>query len=373
MSHKKTHDQFESEIAVKNPNIILISQYSGSQNKIRCKCKQCMSEWSTTPTHLLAGTGCSKCAGNKKLTHKEYLQKLENKYPNHEIEALSTYDGAMKHMQFKCNICGHQWHTYPNNLLKCGCPSCTNAQKSSMMTKDHETFVEEVSELHDNIEIIGKYHKCNEKLLVRCTNCHREWYVTPLSLLSGNGCRNCSNDILHNKMINSNDDFLYKLSLLNSRITVISRYDGLKNKVTTKCNICGYIWDTSAQSLLNGSACPKCKKSHLEKKVQLYFDNSKIDYEIEKSFNDLRGIGGGKLSYDLFVPSYNLLIELQGEQHYRPVEYFGGVDAFEKQKMHDELKRNYAISNQYNYIEIGFFDIDNIDTILNDRLSEIGG
>jgi hypothetical protein len=59
----------------------------------------------------------------------------------------------------------------------------------------------------------------------------------------------------------------------------------------------------------------------------------------------LYGVGGGNLSYDFFVGSEQkplLLIECQGMQHYKPINYFGGKKAFERQLIHDERKRCYA-------------------------------
>jgi hypothetical protein len=41
------------------------------------------------------------------------------------------------------------------------------------------------------------------------------------------------------------------------------------------------------------------------------------------------------LSYDFFLPDFNLLIEYQGRQHFIPVERFGGEETFKIQLEHD--------------------------------------
>lgn len=64
----------------------------------------------------------------------------------------------------------------------------------------------------------------------------------------------------------------------------------------------------------------------------------KIIFTAQKTFNDLKGIGGFKLRYDFYLPNYNLLIEYQGIQHETP------VDLLEKemnlQKEHSLINKN---------------------------------
>lgn len=72
-----------------------------------------------------------------------------------------------------------------------------------------------------------------------------------------------------------------------------------------------------------------------------------VSYRVEVSFPDLYGAGRvNLLRYDFGVyddaGNLKCLIECQGEQHYEPVEEFGGETQFSAQKKNDELKREYA-------------------------------
>lgn len=73
-------------------------------------------------------------------------------------------------------------------------------------------------------------------------------------------------------------------------------------------------------------------------------DNKPVGYVQHKSYDDLRGVGGNRLSYDFHVRSDSgeWLIECQGGQHYFPVDLWGGQEAFERQLEHDARKREYA-------------------------------
>lgn len=41
--------------------------------------------------------------------------------------------------------------------------------------KTHEEFVEEMKQLHPNIEVLGKYTTYTTPIKFRCKNCGREW------------------------------------------------------------------------------------------------------------------------------------------------------------------------------------------------------
>lgn len=86
---------------------------------------------------------------------------------------------------------------------------------------------------------------------------------------------------------------------------------------------------------------------------------SGVPYQVEYSFDDLYGAAGrNKLRFDFAVfncdGTIKALIECQGEQHYKPVEEFGGLYAYETQKKNDQLKREYVEKNNIRVVEISY-------------------
>ncbi|MBJ7933402.1 MULTISPECIES: hypothetical protein [Bacillus cereus group] len=84
-----------------------------------------------------------------------------------------------------------------------------------------------------------------------------------------------------------------------------------------------------------------------------------VAYRVEVEFQDLYGIGQKNLlRYDFAVlgsdNSIKCLIECQGEQHYKPVDEFGGVSQYESQAENDKLKRAYAESHNIPLFEIKY-------------------
>lgn len=97
--------------------------------------------------------------------------------------------------------------------------------------------------------------------------------------------------------------------------------------------------------------------SKAEMIVNDYLQSLSLYYEPQKIYSDLKSKSGYPLSYDFLVyldGSPYVLIECQGMQHYRPVEYFGGKEQFVVQQENDMLKRKYAIKLGLSLIEIPY-------------------
>lgn len=157
-------------------------------------------------------------------------------------------------------------------------------------------------------------------------------------------------------------------------LTVVSRAEnhGLKTMWNCKCD-CGKECVCYSDVLLNGNqlSCGCSSLSKGETQIENYLKCNNIIFENQKKFDDLLGIGNGNLSYDFYLPQYNLLCEIQGIQHEKPVKYFGGKEKFEYQQEHDRRKREYAKSHGYRLLEIWYYDFDNIEEILNRELEVV--
>jgi hypothetical protein len=74
-------------------------------------------------------------------------------------------------------------------------------------------------------------------------------------------------------------------------------------------------------------------------------------YEIQSAFtpesviHHARPQWLGKQHLDVFIPSSSVAIEYQGLQHDQPVEYFGGMESFQRQAANDEKKKRLCVKN----------------------------
>ena len=67
------------------------------------------------------------------------------------------------------------------------------------------------------------------------------------------------------------------------------------------------------------------------------------------------------LVLDFYLPQYDLYIEYNGEQHYSPINFFGGKERFLQQLKWDEAKQKY-LKNKLLVIPYTLYD--NIENIL---------
>ena len=151
-------------------------------------------------------------------------------------------------------------------------------------------------------------------------------------------------------------------------IIVLGEYKNAKTPILCKCKIDKNEWFATPNRLLSGTGCPQCNESKGEKIITDILTKNNICFMRQKTFDELYGIGNRNLSYDFHIPSLNILIEFQGEQHYEPIDYFGGEKRFDIQQEHDKRKREYAKDNNIKLIEIPYWDFENIEEILSKEL-----
>ena len=188
MGKRLTHEEFMKKFYAKNKsaeNIEILGEYVNSRTKIKCKCKIDGYEWEATPNSLLSGRGCPKCSGKVRKNTEYFINEM--KEINDNIEILGEYVNSRTKIKCKCKLDGYEWKARPNSLLMgTGCPKCYgNANKTT------EEFKQEIKEINDNIEILGKYTNDRTKIKVRCKLDGYEWEATPNNLLSGQGCPKC--------------------------------------------------------------------------------------------------------------------------------------------------------------------------------------
>lgn len=348
---KKTHEEYICEVNLINNNIQVEEKYNGSLNKIKHSCKICGYEWFATPNNILQGRGCPQCVGNAHKTHKQYVSELAKKNPN--VEVIDTYTNNRIKIKHKCIICQYEWLARPDAILNGnGCPQCSNIRKQLGLTKTNDKYVSELKQINPNIEMIDIYNGSNTKIKHHCLVCGHIWFVTPNSILHGTGCPECGK----NKKA-THEEYIYKVSLVNQDIEVIGQYRGSFVPILHKCKLDGFEWMAYPNNILKGQGCPQCSESYGERKIRQFLIGDNVIYVYQKIFKDCKDKRA--LPFDFYLPEYDICIEYQGIQHYKPIEYFGGQKTFENQILRDSIKREYCQKNNIFLCEIPYYS--NID------------
>lgn len=373
MSKRKTHEEFILEIQNLNPNYTIIGQYINNKTKIRCKCNMCEYEWDATPNNLLKGQGCIICSNKKsgdkrRKTNEQFL--LELGRITNTITPLEPYKGALEKIWVQCSECGNKWHVEPHSLLQGkGCNVCGSVRGGIKHRKTHDQFVSELYEKYPNLVVNSQYITMYHNINFTCLDCHNTFDRIARDIFYDGGCPVCNVNNLPQRQPKTIDQFLDDLCHINRDIVYLDGYTKASEKLHVKCRICGYDWWAIGTSLTSGSGCPVCNMSHGERKIRDYLCDNSYTYIPQKTFEGLVGVGGGNLSYDFYLPKYNLLIEYQGEYHDGTAKMQTEIEFF-KQKEHDKRKRQYADKHNIQLLEIWYYEYDNVENILNNYFTQ---
>lgn len=92
--------------------------------------------------------------------------------------------------------------------------------------------------------------------------------------------------------------------------------------------------------------------SNYEEQIISVLKKSQVKFIREKTFSDLHG---GKYRYDFFVPSQNILIEVDGQYHFIPIR---GRAALKSQQERDRRKNAYALAHNISLYRVPYWVLD---------------
>lgn len=352
-SKTRTHEDYVEQLKRVNPDIIPLEKFITINDPILHWCKKHSITWNVIPDNLLRGHGCSECRkeklkGNNKKTHEQYQKELQLKFPT--IQCVGKYDGAFAPISHKCIICKYEWDASPVNIINgTGCPKCGHHLK-----RTKEYYIDELKQINPQIELIGEFKNMTTHALHRCKVHDYCWNVVPNSIVSGTGCPICGIEKRTLNRTKKPEDFEKQLNLINTDIICLEKYHNAGTKIQVKCLKCNNVWKTLPFNLLKGSGCPNCNKSNGENIISDWLKNNNIDFIPQKKFKKCKD--KRLLPFDFYLPTYNMAIEYDGEQHYKPIDWFGGESGFEYIKKHDQIKTQYCKDNGIKLLRISYQD-----------------
>lgn len=146
------------------------------------------------------------------------------------------------------------------------------------------------------------------------------------------------------------------------KLHALSRAYTINNKSYWKCKCeCGREVIVSRNYLMT-SNMPNCGCLHCsqgEEKIKNLLLQNDIAFETQKVFADCRFPDTNALArFDFYLPEYNLLIEYDGEQHYREVSIWS--DNLSEIQARDNFKTQWCLENQIQLKRISYKEIKNI-------------
>lgn len=386
MKKRKTQEEFEKELNTVLPDIKVLGRYVNMNTKIHFKCLIHDFEFDAFPQNMLRGHGCRKCGNEKQSkkqtkSHDKFIEDLKNINPN--VEVVSKYINMDTKVQVRCLNDGYIWNADPRKLYKgCKCAVCSN-RKVVEGINDVNTTRSDLVKYFKNQNEATQYTSGSEKIIdVVCPECGYEDKIR-ISNLSRFGfvCNGCYEKRYGRKRVPRgywnkdtmtkylNENYIgYKLLDVQEAST-----DGYL-KVFIKCpnNNHDPYW-AYWTNIISGYTCSLCyledSMSHGERIAESILKTYNINFNPQKRFDDCKD--KHTLPFDFYLPDYNLIIEIMGEQHEHPVDYFGGEESFEKCIKHDKMKRDYLKQNNIHCLDIWYYDFDKMEELILNKIQEI--
>jgi hypothetical protein len=255
----------------------------------------------------------------------------------------TIYTGINNKIKIICPIHGEFEQIAKSHLKGCGCQMC--AKKHIPTTSE---FIDSAIKIHGNKYDYSRVKYINSRTNV-CIICpeHGEFWQTPHSHLKGFGCKKCS------KQVYDTGSFITKAKKIHG-----DKYDYSKvNYVDSKTKVCiicpehGEFWQRPDMHL-SGHLCPFCNISILENELKNILKTNNINFIIKADKNVFNWLDRQHL--DFYLPDYNIAIECQGEQHFKPIKFFGGISKLEYTQKMDNIKKEKCEMNNIKLLYYSF-------------------
>lgn len=286
-------------------------------------------------------------------------EKIQKTFPQEDFDIIQ-YTSMKEPMMLRCNKCKKiQSLQRAENFFRRnkGCKNCTESkewiqQKINFLTwlKSHQEF-----ELIDDLDTI---HKSSDYIKCKCTYCGR--IQTNKTIYNYYEGKKCYCQSLGVKKPQDLINFDYKDICI-----FLEPYKSASKPVLLKNLKCFHEFKTAPMNLLrNPFLCPVCNNSTGEQKIEFILQQNEVNYCKEYNIT----IDGKKYRIDFYLPDFDLFIEYNGIQHYKPVEHFGGEDKFIQQVNRDKIVQNYFISIKKELLIISYKEFNDIEKILERRV-----
>ncbi len=325
-------------------------EYINNYTKVCIICPEHGEFWQI-PTNHLNGFGCAKCTNNHRYTTEEWIKKAISTHGDRYNYSKANYVNRKTKVCIICPEHGEFWQRAGDHMDGQGCPGCTGKNISLKKRANKEDIIRRFKEVHGDKYDYSKVEYVNmyKKVCIICPE-HGEFWQTPINHIKERGCYKC-----HHWGLNT-EEWIKIFKTTHGDKYDYSKVE-YKNSQTPICIICpkhGEFWQTPHNHTI-GRGCPICNASKLELVIKSFLEDNNIKYIPQHSFDWLKYENPLKL--DFYLPEYNIAIECQGEQHFRPIDFFGGENGYELTIKRDITKLN--LCKEHN-INILYFTNENV-------------
>ena len=379
-------------------------------------CDTCPHDFESALSDITNGTWCPYCTNKKrcldndcKYCFNKSFASFDGKTENDKLKIDCWSDRnklkprditkeTHKKFWFDCDTCPHDfesrvqhitggsWCPYcckPSRKL-CSDNDCKYCLNNSFASFDGKTENEKlkVDCWSDKNEITPRdVSICNgEKYWFDCDTCPHDFEKALCKMTGGSWCPYCVNQKLcldndckycFNKSFASFDgktiNGILKVDCWSDRNEItpreVTKCSG--KKFWFNCDKCNYEFNSIIGIISKGCWCPKCRESKGEVKISLYIKSLGFKDNAQIKFKDCKNIN--QLPFDNAIINdlpINILIEYDGELHFKSVEHFGGKKSYKQRIKNDIIKNKYCLENKIILLRIAYTDYEHIEKLI---------
>lgn len=349
--------------------------FKSSTTKAYFICNNCGHEFFMKLNNINNGGWCPYCASRKLCDNndcelcfnKSFASHHKSKYwsKKNKNKPRSVFLNSKQKFIFDCGQCNHEilisllsinsgsWCCFCANqklCLKKNCIICFNKSFASHKKAKYWSVLNKLSPFE-------VFKQSNKKFIFDCTKCNHTFNMTPSNVVRNKWCSFCGNSKLCQKkncVVCFNKSFAsHEKAIFWSKDNLISPrqvFKGTYVKYLFDCAICKCQFSARVDNIVYGSTwCSFCKN-----KTEKILFNKLFKYypTLIHNFNPVWCKNKDTdriLPFDFVIPEHNIIIELDGEQHFKQVGKWNSPD---HNQIRDIYKMKCANNNGYNVIRI---------------------
>jgi very-short-patch-repair endonuclease len=348
-----------------------------SHKKCWFYCPNCCHEFEIVVSNISRGQWCKYCNHGQLCDNDDCKFCEENSFRSCEMSQywsdknedtprmIPKYSNEER--WFDCPNCPHdfpaivawislgRWCPYCNSKKLCDNEECDFCFNMSFASNSRAVFWSE-----KNTKLPREVFKnSNENFLFDCPNCGHEFCERLIGISSGRWCQYCC--IPPKKMcgIDVDCEFCFNKSFAScpeakywSKRNSKNPREVFKNsndKFWFDCPDCDNEFEMRLYDIVNGHWCSICRYK-TEKKLYKHLKTQFQDVKRQHTFEWCRSDAGRLRRFDFYIPSLNLVIELDGDQHFMQVSNWNtpeNVHRIDIEKMEGALRNGISVLRFY--------------------------
>lgn len=279
------------------------------------------------------------------------------KKEGHEL-LTEEYINARQNLSIRCpkgHIYERNWNSFQQGKRCPYCSPMSKINKKKTISQINEIALKDGYEFLEKEWISAKY-----KMKCKCPRNHI-FEINWNNFKGGKRCRYCRDE---DKRLSY--DYVKEYVEKEGYVLHTEVYVGSKQSLLFECPK-GHIYEATFDAFKHHNRrCPHCKKSSGETKVREILEKFNVEYVQEYKIKECRNIY--VLPFDFYLPTLNVLIEYDGQQHFKPVS-FGNDDEkaikeFKQRQINDNIKTQYCKDNNIELRIVKYSDKYNINDLI---------